>query len=63
MSGHWFPPHVPSTAVYAILCMLYCGIAGGYDSYGNVRTAFYNMFRPDSYHVLNAAIPWTFYMF
>ena len=53
MSGHWFPPHV-----YAVLCMLYCCSASVYDSSGNVRTEFYVMLRPDSYYVLNAAIPY-----
>ena len=57
MSRHWFPPHSPNTAVNAVLCMLYCGIASVYYSSRNVRTKFYVMFRPDSYYVLNAAIP------
>ena len=58
MSGHWFPTHAPCTAVYAVLCMLYCGIAGVYDSSENVCTIFYCMIRPDSNYVLNAAIPY-----
>ena len=60
MSGHWFPPHSPNAAVNAVLCMLYCGSASVYYSSRNVRTKFYVMFRPDSYYVLNAAIPYEF---
>ena len=60
MSGHWFLPHAPCPTVYAVLCVLYCGIASVYDSSGNVRTEFYNMIRSDSYCVLNAVIPYVF---
>ena len=62
MSGHWFSPLAPCTAVYAVLCVMYCGIASVYDSSGNVRTEFYVMFHPDSYYVLNAAIPYRIFI-
>ena len=58
MFRHWFLTHAPCTSVYAVLGMLYCDIATFYDSSENVRTDFYFMFHPDSYYVLNAAIPY-----
>ena len=53
--------HIP-----VLLCMLLlvcCAVAllaSVYDSSGNVRSEFYNMFYADSYYVLNAAIPYGF---
>ena len=50
MYGHWFPPQAPCTTVDAVLCMLYCGIASLFDSFGNLRTELNVMFRTDSYY-------------
>ena len=63
MSRHWFPSCNPCITVYAALGMLCCGTTSVYDSSGNVRSEFYNMFYIDSYYVLNAAIPYGIFMF